>query len=298
MGSSALTELSLLNGSLAIEVEDGLVPDIQSWLPLRVDEPRQEGSALISIRSTSQLSRNTQNEAPTFALRHARAWVHGDIAQIRAPDCECNVALGQRRADVSAHVGSSNNLFSLMTATAALLLGRTGRSLTHAGAVVHPRSHGAWLVLGDTHAGKTTTCITTVTNGWGYLSDDQVVIADDDVIGWPRAMHVDPGWHDGKPSDRRDTVLPTHEPVTAAPIAGLLFPRVEPMAATTVRRITPADALARLIRQTPWLMADRAVAARQLKMLEATSQKPAYELRLALDSYRDHSILMDVLSGL
>src|SRR5207245_6776974 len=70
---------------------------------------------------------------------------------------------------------AAGDVYSMLTVATALLLAGLGRALVHAAAVVHPDG-GAWLLVGDARSGKSTTCATLVSAGWGYLSDDQVVL--------------------------------------------------------------------------------------------------------------------------
>jgi hypothetical protein len=181
-----------------------------------------------------------------------------------------------------------------------------GRALVHAAAIVAPDG-GAWLLTGDTHAGKSTTTINLITAGWPFVSDDNVVLFRDAagrlmVEGWPRRFHLDAGWEHGRPGEARGEIDP-HERwpgqwVRAAPLAGLLFPRVEADRATELSPAAGAEALAGLMRQSPWLLADRARAAEILALLRAACEQPAFALRLGLDTYRDTDRLRRVLKPL
>ena len=75
-------------------------------------------------------------------------------------------------------MASTYELQGALTLSSALLLGRIGRALIHAAAVVDPFDRG-WLLVGDSHAGKTTTCATLISAGWRFVADDQVVLRTD-----------------------------------------------------------------------------------------------------------------------
>src|SRR5690606_33365128 len=95
------------------------------------------------------------------------------------------------------------DLYSMLTLSAALLLGRLERTPIHAAAVVAPNGQ-ALLLAGDARVGKSTTTVNLITAGWDYLSDDQIVLeragADLRVEGWPRLFYLDEGWEAGTPT--------------------------------------------------------------------------------------------------
>ena len=187
-------------------------------------------------------------------------------------------------------------LDDLLTVATALLLGRRGRALVHAGAVTAPSAgDGAWLVAGDTRSGKSTTCATLGQAGWGFLSDDQAVLtpgADGPrVEGWPRPLRLDTGWPDGPPTGRRKRVSAAEAGLTRAsgpaPLRGVLLPTLTAEAPTRAERVPAGEALAALVRQSPWLMADRATGEAVLELLESVAALPAYRLALGRDAFGD-----------
>lgn len=318
-----MVEYSLLaDDRLRLVLEPELLPLIENWLPRIPLEPsigitaamegRYDGSdgyALIRIRCAPEDSgedmRPEPAGEPTLRLGSATVWVdpNEEMVMLRGTDPRVHgqVDLARRRALLSpprtdADVIVAANLYSMMTVAAALLLGRIGRTPIHAGAVVTPGG-GALLLAGDAKAGKSTTCINLITAGWDYLSDDQVVLsrtADSSRItaeGWPRTFHLDEGWERGVSTGvRRD-----FDPVRlgpgrwrrSAPVDGVLFPVVRAEQPTAVTPIASSDALARLIRQTPWLMVDPARGPALLALLSAVASTPTYELSLGLDTYKD-----------
>jgi hypothetical protein len=144
--------------------------------------------------------------------------------------------------------------------------------------------------------------------GYRYLSDDQIILADAadgaggaaiNVEGWPRHFHLDTGWHEGKSTAFRHSVDPEqHAPekwISHGVLGGLLFPSVDAEAATARTPIRAADALARLIRQSPWVMTQLDAAPALLQLLTSAASLPAYELSLGLDTYRDHHALKAIM---
>jgi hypothetical protein len=70
---------------------------------------------------------------------------------------------------------------------------------------------------------------------------------------------------------------------------------VEPGLPTALEPIAPSDALAALLRQSPWLLADAGAAAAVLSLLRQAALLPARSLRLGRDSYADPAVLAAVL---
>jgi hypothetical protein len=187
----------------------------------------------------------------------------------------------------------------MLTLSAALLIGRMGRALVHAGAVVDPDG-AAWLLVGDTHAGKTTTCVSLVDAGWRYLADDQVVLGFDDrdgvvVEGWPRHAHLDEGWSTSEVTGARATVDLRERWgarwVRSAPLGGMLFPSVLADRPTGASRVHSATAFAGIVRQSPWLLADGGAAQPVMELLRRAAERPAFALSLGRDSYARGELL-------
>jgi hypothetical protein len=198
------------------------------------------------------------------------------------------------------------DVYSMTTLSVALLLARRGRALVHAAAPVSP-SGEAWLLTGDTHAGKSTTCANLISAGWRFASDDHVVLSRGEdgrlwVEGLPRKFHLDHGWGSDAPEGRRGETDPLDSwPdrwVARAPLGGVLLPRVTPQRPTRGAPATPGDALAALIRQSPWLIADRAAAPGILAMLREAAAGPAYRLELGLDTFAAPDRLDRIVRGL
>ncbi|HEX8451224.1 MAG TPA: hypothetical protein VF647_03950 [Longimicrobium sp.] len=180
-----------------------------------------------------------------------------------------------------------------LSISAALLLARQHRALLHGAAVVAPGG-GAWVLVGDTHSGKTTTCANLVRAGHGYLADDQVVVHADGAgtlvaTGLPRRFTLDDGFARGESLGVRSPVDPDElfgpgSRRASAPLAGVLFPRVEAHEPTRTERTTAADALTRLLRNSPWLAADPVSARPLLALLARIARLPAHDVRLGRDT--------------
>ena len=305
----------LADGSLRVECAPVLAPLLRRWLPLLPysETPLGHPAAAVRIhtgdpaRVVPAAARAELHLGGTHAYldeSSARATLHGrwgcaGVVDLGAVGAEFIVPpLGDGEAE-----GVVWDLYEMCSLACALLLGRIGRALVHAAAIVAPGG-GAWLLAGDTHAGKSTTCVNLITAGWRFVSDDNVVLFRDGagglaVEGWPRRFHLDGGWEKGRPGEARGEIDPHRrwpgQWLRTAPLAGLLFPRVEAELPTELSPVSGADALAGLMRQSPWLLGDRAQAPDILSFLRTACERPAYALRLGLDTYRDTQRLIEVL---
>jgi hypothetical protein len=311
-------ERSLLSdGSLRILIDPALLPLLSGWLPQSPDRTDAPGDAAATIRvSSGGGALRFPTAPPTFRFMAVVGWVRpaGEIRLQGDGGCGGAVNLPEATAQLSvpplaeARAAVTGDLDALATVAAALLLGRLGRVLAHAAGLVHPRG-GAWLLVGDTGMGKTTSCANLVRAGWEYLSDDQVVLGREPdgtlrAEGWVRRFNVDSGW--GKegagPVGRRVQLdARTEWPgrwLEAAPLAGLLFPRVEPASPSVVTPIGPADALSRIVRAMPWLLFDRERAPMLLALLGDVATTPAFALRLGGDVFARPDRLAGLLEPL
>ena len=240
---------------------------------------------------------------PTLRLLDVAAWVDGDGVVIHHPSgAGGRVDLEARRAMLSLTARAPDAVEPALTLAAALLIGRAGRALVHAAAVVAP-SGGAWLLVGDSHAGKSTTVATLALAGWRYLSDDQVVVAERDrmlrVEGWRRAFNLDAEWDAGAVSGRRVGGVAVEGAVTREwRVAGTLLPRVDAECPTALHTATAAEGFEALVRQSPWLLADRTIARDASRRLERVAQLPVRRLMLGRDSYRRPDHLTAILATL
>jgi hypothetical protein len=305
MISPVLLDL-VADGALRLALKRSLYAVAERWIPQGLGKPCDAPAhAMISVRASSMPLRHPKHPA-TLTLGGVDAWVDQDraIALLRgaAPTSGGVLRFGAGRGRLQvdpARPEAAPNLYSLLTLSAALLLTGLGRALVHAAAVVAPDGR-AWLLAGDARAGKSTTCATLASGGWGYLSDDQVVLSARgdgvEVEGWLRPFHLD-----GAGGERREVAaaeLGLGGWRRTAPLAGAIFPTVVPAEPTLLTPIAAADALARLVRQTPWLLAYRQTAPAVLGLLTRVVAAGAFSLRLGRDTYRDAAGLAARLGAL
>ena len=299
----------LHDDALVVRANAGLEPLVAPWLPLHAaptNATRGDG-ALIEV-VTSAGSDEQSGDAPLLQLDAVRAFAHDEAVALRGvSSVRGAVALDARRATIRVPVPgdprATGDVYSMLTLAAAFLLGRLGGALVHAGGVVDPDGR-AWLLVGDTHAGKTTTCVSLVAAGWRYLADDQVVLrfsdaGDVEVEGWPRRAHLDEGWSDGIVTRTRGVVdLRARwgdRWMARAPLGGVLLPTVRAEEPTRVAAVDGATAFTALVRQSPWLLADRGTAAAVMPLLRAAASLNPRALVLGHDSYARGAVLAERL---
>jgi hypothetical protein len=216
-------------------------------------------------------------------------------------------AAGEARVRLAVPEGQHEQVgpevFGVLMVCAGLLLGRTCRTLVHAGAVLAPDGR-AWLLCGGPFCGKTSSIVGLVRAGWDYLADDYVVLgragADAlEVEGWPRRFNLDVGYRAGSSRGVRRRVEPSGFGPgrwrSRARLGGLLFPRVRADQPTSASPVSAMDALAGLLPQSPWLAADGPAAPMLLDLLREASALPAHALSLGSDCYEDPAPLARLL---
>ena len=312
----------LTDDALVVRADAALTELVASWLPLHAAPPRQrEPRATIDVVAYEPgltppgLSPSGQTPVgATPLLRFGGVQIHafdGDVLQLAGTSTvRGRIDLGGRCATISVPTASSDpslafDVYSMLTLSAAFLVGRLGGALVHAGGVVDPEGR-AWLLVGDTHAGKTTTCVSLVAaGGWRFLADDQVVLRlghDGALVaeGWPRRAHLDEGFGDAVVTGTRGTVdLRTSwgdRWMPRAPFGGALLPEVNTDQPTSLTVAADAASFTALVRQSPWLMADRTIAGDVMALLRDAASHPAFSLSLGRDSYARGDVLAECLA--
>ncbi len=303
----------LQSGELILEVADECIPFVQPWIPLNAEEAgpslrsgRQSFVAAIpSLRSGRQITsrpeatsrRARTSSDPLLFLTTVTAFaVDGDVELRGTSASHATIHLDEQNAELSVDVNdvaSANDVYSMLTLSAAFLLGRLKQALMHAGAVVDPDGH-AWLLVGDSHAGKTSTVVSLVNIGWSYLADDQVVVSRAEsgevmVEGWPRVAHLDEGYNSRSITGTRAAVDLRQQHgarlMRSAPLGGVLLPEVRAEQPTHAAPAHAASAFGALVRQSPWLMADAKAAPAIASLLTSVAATRPHVLTLGTDGY-------------
>ena len=174
--------------------------------------------------------------------------------------------------------------------TAAIVrLRQRGRYLVHASGAVDPRGR-AWLLSGDSGCGKSTLAYALARAGWTILGDDGVVIelsaGGVTAHPWRQPLAVsrtlmsdfpELAARSGHTPDHRRRV-PIEVPFArTARAAALVF--VERSDRHETVPLTPLAALARLVRQSPWVILDDPYARTHLDALRRAAALPSFLLR-------------------
>jgi hypothetical protein len=307
-----ITRSLLEDDALELTLETQLWPLVERWMPLGLAQPAKAPGATIELRAAGTPLRNPTAE-PLLTLDRVRAWPddrRGTKLRGGLPASGGVVSLDVGRArlyaDPAQNGEAAADIYSMLTVSAALLLTSLGRALVHAAAVVDPDG-AAWILAGDARSGKSTTCVTLASAGWEYLSDDQVVLAANGadgvrVSGWLRPFHLDTAAPGREPTGERREVLPAELGLTrwrrSAPLAGVILPVVLASQPTRLVPVPAADALAGLVRQSPWLLACPRAAPRVFALLARAAGGASYRLELGLDTFRRPSELVRCLDAL
>ena len=294
--------LLLHDGTLSLTCTPDARPLIAGWMPIGLRQDPAPAGAEISVRVGVVAPMRVPSS--TLRLLAAKAWIEGDVAHLHHPSgAGGGVDLRTGRADIALVADAADAVEPILTLAAALLIGRLGRALVHSAAVVAP-SGRAWLLVGDSHAGKSSTVATLALAGWGYLSDDQVVLSQPAgqvvVEGWCRPFNLDVGWERGESVGRREPrpVLQSGQNSGQHGLAGMLLPHVTPESPTALTPATSADGFEALVRQSPWLLADRSVAPSVVALLTSAARLAVRHLSLGRDSYHRPDRLIEVLTVL
>lgn len=176
----------------------------------------------------------------------------------------------------------------------------------HAAGVVEPEGGTGFAIVGNSNSGKSSLTIRLAGAGWQYLSDDMLVLGEDEgaikawalrrifsvsaeslancrlrrlelALGSP--VNSDPGKRKLEPS----ITFPDGFIESCIPRV-LLFPNLTGEAESRIVKITSGEAMARLIRQCPWASYDTDTARAHLRVLGLIAKQSASYL---LDSGRD-----------
>lgn len=164
------------------------------------------------------------------------------------------------------------------------------RYLLHASGAVDPQGR-AWLFSGDSGSGKSTLAYALARRGWTVLGDDGVVVEIAhgvvQALPWRDPLMVSENLTPAFPELENHQALPdTADPrrrapvqvaaAARAPVAALVF--VHRAELRLMERITPVQALASLVRQSPWVILNDRHSPFHLAALQRVARLPAFRL--------------------
>jgi hypothetical protein len=184
---------------------------------------------------------------------------------------------------------------------------RCGLFELHSAGVVEPLTGRCALVAGASGSGKSTLTLQLAAAGWGYLSDDVLLLSERAGRAEARPLRrvfaaTETTVEAAGLGGRADGLLrPANLKLRFAPQAffpgglvesaqpeAIFFPVVTHEPESDAREITGAEALVRLLRMCPWACYDRPTSAAYLRVLSLLAKQcRAYELRAGTDLLAD-----------
>nr|MCU0626959.1 hypothetical protein [Gemmatimonadaceae bacterium] len=197
-----MTERSIADGRVRLL---GAVdaPGVSAWAPI-AHRHAVPAAATITLATTAWPLRTAGASRPRdLAWGDLHAWVEHPAASVvmhagpaAAPRLVGTADLTRGTATVTVpHAAAVADVAGALLLASGILLAQHGHLLMHAGAIVAPTGE-AWLLVGDTHSGKSTTVATLIAAGWRWVADDTVVVTADatgtlTAAGWVRQPHLD-----------------------------------------------------------------------------------------------------------
>jgi len=196
----------------------------------------------------------------------------------------------------------------------AAALRRCGLFLLHSAGVRPPKHDNALLIAGESGSGKTTLTCQLASRGWGYLSDDSMVLASGqhgvEAQGLRRFFALteatmaavqlrkdssDPKGNGIKTRLAPQDVFPAGQ-IASAQIGAILFPAITQRPQSRMVRLSPSDVMARLLRFCPWACYDKPTATSYLGLLgQLARQTLAFDLFSGKDLLGDPDLTVDLI---
>ena len=295
-----LRQALLPDGSLLLDMDERLEGLVSPWVLIGRETAAghaESAAARVFVHEAVLFGVEAPAATPTLRVGTVGVWLghdsHRAVLGATERDCAGAVDLEFLQATLIAAVapGVAPRLQAMLTLASALLMGRLGRALVSASAVIRP-SGGAWLVAGCEGAGRTTTALRLASAGWLCVSAERAVLRQEGVRGvvvegWPEpALAGETGWESSRAA------------MPAAEVEGVLLLRHEPAEPTRLVPGPDVDVLEALGTSSPWLRLDQSGASGVLRAMRHGLRLPVYELHLGLDTYANAERLADVLAPL
>jgi hypothetical protein len=230
-----------------------------------------------------------------------RLYAAADFYYLLFENCLLHVeprAGATNRVDVAVWVkqscGPTNvELARIASSAVCAALRRYGLYELHAAGVVVPNSDNGVLIVGPSGSGKSTLTLKLATAGWGYLSDDELLLSaaneEVEMRGFRSFFAVAPAAANAGGTHSLKTCFEPAGVFAAPPVARgtprfVLFTSVSGENETQLRQLGQAETMTGLIRACPWASYDTAIAAPHLKLLsQLARQATGFDLLAGTD---------------
>lgn len=162
----------------------------------------------------------------------------------------------------------------------------------HSAAVVVPESNDGVLIVGPSGSGKSTLTLQLAQSGWGYLSDDELLLSfageEVEARGFRSFFALAAAATAGGSSRLKTCFEPANvfaTPPTSRTVPRvLLFTAVSGANETRLSELSQAETMTRLLRACPWATYDTAVAGPHLQLLSRLArQAKGFDLQAGSD---------------
>ena len=255
------------------------------------------------------------------ADRGIGVWKAGGLLYLHSETTTAQLDPASGTGTVSLHAGTDADLtrrraalFDALTLSLLILLRHRDRYMVHAAALV--RGEAGYLLVGKSHSGKSTLAFSLVRQGWGYLSDDMVLLCLEegrieamplgrDFRLTPESVRLFPELDvsqttgpggDGKWHIDVEALYPSQFAACCIPRV-LLFPEIMRRDESELLPLGRTEALLHLISQTTFVSPASHLAARQLDVLKRlVNQAHAYRLLAGQDLRSDPTLFAKLLA--
>jgi hypothetical protein len=294
--------------------------DDLSWVRGKLD--RRTPSLCLSVYQQAPPDRSPPTVSPTFQTEGFRGYEHGDEYYLTARTAQWYLHLRQRRGEAWLTPGFAETPARLRRSFWGFGVFKLLRSLgvfsLHAASLVSANGIGL-LIVGAPGSGKSTLALGLLRRGWGYLSDDAVLLRmgteavealacrrDAFVNADDALRYADLSWGEEAPDGpsgckRRLCIAATHpgQIVSQCVPKVLLLPRIVDSPRSIVRPLDRTHTLRQLLTQSGPQLFDRRSMQDHLAVLTCLLQQAVpYELRAGRDLYEEPLTLRDLVPEL
>ena len=187
-------------------------------------------------------------------------------------------------------------------------LRRCGLFLLHSAGAVPPHSDKTLLIAGPSGSGKSTLMFQLAASGWGYLSDDSILLKNvgpaleaqglrkvfaltENTIAAVQ-LEGSPAANSGDPLKKRlapEKLFPNAR-IESAGVGAIVFPVISDTPQSRLQRLAPYEAMTRLLKLCPWACYDKPTAAAYLAIFGQLAREAS-----AFDLYAGRELLGDPL---